>query len=299
MELVQDTPGFSRSDRLGLTFFGSVLMHMIVILGLTFSLPKILPKLDQFPTLDITLVNTRSDEAPKDADFLAQANQEGGGDRDDPVIARSPLPPSTLPTPMQVLPSAQMPQEMSLNTISPIQDLLAKSTPSEKRINQPDHRRPEQPKLSISKTGVATKRPQLQESMRLSAEISRFWEEYQKRPRRKFLSARTREYKYAAYMEAWRTKVERVGNINYPEAARRQKINGSLVLDVALNPDGTINEIYIQRPSGNKLLDDAAIRIVKLAAPFSPFPETIKKDIDILHVTRTWQFIHGNRLVSR
>ena len=299
MELVQDTPDFSGSDRLGLTFFGSVLVHMIVILGVTFSLPEILPKLDQLPTLDITLVNTRSDETPEDADFLAQANQEGGGDHDDPLIARSPLPPTTLPTPMEVMPSAQMPHAASLNNISPIPDLLANPRPADKQINRPDPNPSEQAKLSISKAGLDKQQPQFQESKRLSAEISQFWEEYQKRPRRKFLSARTREYKYAAYMEAWRTKVERVGNLNYPEVARREKISGSLILDVALNADGSINEIYVRRASGNKLLDDAAIRIVKLASPFSPFPKNIKEDIDILHVTRTWQFMHGNRLVSR
>ena len=299
MELVQDTPDFSGSDRLGLTFFGSVLVHMIVILGVTFSLPEILPKLDQLPTLDITLVNTRSDETPEDADFLAQANQEGGGDHDDPLIARSPLPPTTLPTPMEVMPTAQMPHAASLNNISPIPDLLANPRPADKQINRPDPNPSEQAKLSISKAGLDKQQPQFQESKRLSAEISQFWEEYQKRPRRKFLSARTREYKYAAYMEAWRTKVERVGNLNYPEVARREKISGSLILDVALNADGSINEIYVRRASGNKLLDDAAIRIVKLASPFSPFPKNIKEDIDILHVTRTWQFMHGNRLVSR
>jgi len=299
MQLVQDAPGFSKSDRFGLTFFGSVLMHMIVILGLTFSLPKFAPKADLLPTLDITLVNTQSDEEPKEADFLAQANQEGGGDHDDPVVARSPLPPSTIPTPMQVIPLAQSPQEASLATISPTQEILVNPVSAEKQIDKPQPNSRQQPKLSTSKTGVVSQRQQFQESMRLSAEISRFWEEYQKRPRRKFLSARTREYKYAAYMEAWRAKVERVGNINYPDAARSKKITGSLVLDVALNPDGTINQIYLQRTSGKKLLDDAAIRIVKLSAPFSPFPENIKKDIDILHVTRTWQFIHGNRLVSR
>ncbi len=110
-----------------------------------------------------------------------------------------------------------------------------------------------------------------------------------KRPRRKFISATTKEYKYAAYMEAWRSKVERVGNINYPEQARKQGLSGSLILDVALNPDGSINEITIRRSSGKKILDDAAIRI----APYGAFPQHIKDETDILHIMRTWQFINN------
>jgi periplasmic protein TonB len=127
----------------------------------------------------------------------------------------------------------------------------------------------------------------------LSAEIRRKMEAKAERPRRKFISASTKEYNYAAYMEAWRSKVERVGNLNYPEQARKQGLSGSLVLDVALNRDGTINDITIRRSSGEKLLDDAAIRIVRLSAPFAPFPQHIKDETDILHIMRTWQFLNN------
>jgi protein TonB len=116
---------------------------------------------------------------------------------------------------------------------------------------------------------------------------------------RKFINARTREFKYAAYMDAWRAKVERVGNLNYPDEARRQKLSGSLLLDVSVNPDGTVNEIQLRRSSGHKVLDDAAIRIVRLAAPFPPFPKDIEQEVDILHIERTWQFIDGGQVVAR
>ena len=127
----------------------------------------------------------------------------------------------------------------------------------------------------------------------LSAEIRRKLEKKAKRPRRKFISATTKEYNYAdaAYMNAWRSKVERVGNLNYPEQARQQNLSGSLILDVALNADGTINEITIRKSSGKKILDDAAMRIVELAAPYAAFPQNIKDETDILHIMRTWQFI--------
>lgn len=133
----------------------------------------------------------------------------------------------------------------------------------------------------------------------LDAEIAARMEAKSKRPRRKFISATTHEYKFAAYMEAWRAKVERVGNLNYPDEARRDRLSGSLILDVALNADGSINEIVVRRPSGFPALDDAAIRIVKLASPYAAFPEEFRKDIDILHITRTWQFVSGDRFASQ
>ena len=113
------------------------------------------------------------------------------------------------------------------------------------------------------------------------------------RPKRKFISATTKEYEYAAYMDAWRRKVERVGNLNYPEEAKKLNLSGSLQLDVALNKDGTINQINIRRSSGKKVLDDAAIRIVELAAPYAKFPKNIENQVDILHILRTWQFINN------
>ncbi|MFH0350577.1 MAG: energy transducer TonB, partial [Chromatiales bacterium] len=132
----------------------------------------------------------------------------------------------------------------------------------------------------------------------LNAELAQRLEARAKRPKRKFISATTTEYRYAAYMEAWRTKVERVGNLNYPEEARRNKLAGSLILDVALRADGSVFDIAVRRPSGFKLLDQAAIRIVNLAQPFAPFPDNISSEVDILHITRSWQFMHNHRLSS-
>lgn len=129
----------------------------------------------------------------------------------------------------------------------------------------------------------------------LNAELEQRLEAMAKRPRRKYISARTKEYKYAAYLEAWRSKVERVGNLNYPDSARRANLSGSLLLDVALNPDGSVSEITVRRSSGHQLLDEAAINIVRLAAPYAPFPPDIRKEVDVLHITRTWQFLNSDR----
>jgi len=132
----------------------------------------------------------------------------------------------------------------------------------------------------------------------LNAEIQQKLESRAERPRRKFISANTREYKYAAYMEAWRAKVERVGNLNYPEKAREKGLSGALILDVALRPDGTVEDIIVRKSSGHRELDDAAVRIVELAAPFAPFPRDFLDEVDVLHVTRTWQFMNNYRFSS-
>jgi len=130
---------------------------------------------------------------------------------------------------------------------------------------------------------------------RMEAQVSRQAEDYAKRPRRKFVGARAAETRYAMYVESWRQKVERIGNMNYPEAARG-RIYGSLRLTVAIKSDGSVEYVQVDRPSGHGVLDRAAERIVKLASPFSAFPDNIRRDTDILVITRTWTFAHGDRL---
>jgi monofunctional biosynthetic peptidoglycan transglycosylase len=131
------------------------------------------------------------------------------------------------------------------------------------------------------------------EAIRLEAQIARDLEAYQKRPKRRFIGARAEEYRFARYVEDWRMKVERVGNLNYPEAARAQKLYGSLILTVAIKADGSIEHILVDKSSGKKILDAAALRIVQLAAPYAAFPANIRRDTDILEITRTWTFTRG------
>ena len=133
----------------------------------------------------------------------------------------------------------------------------------------------------------------------LEAEIERDLRAYAARPRRKWISASTREHRFATYMDAWRRKVERIGNLNYPEEAERRGLAGDLLLDVAIRPDGTVEEITLRRSSGERVLDEAAIRIVETAAPFSEFPKDIAEDVDILHIERTWIFHSGGATTSR
>jgi protein TonB len=284
----QTISGLSQNDRLGVSVFGSFLVHMVVILGVTFTLP-ILRNLPGLPTLEITLVQTSSDKRTLDPEFLAQANQDGGGDSDTPEIAKNPLPVREIspvnrdfPT-FQSVPQKRVPSEREMTALL--------SQDAARKIKAQDAK-PDKKELQLQphNLGLMAQAELLQERARLNAEISRTWQEYQKRPRHKFLNARTQEYKFAAYMDAWRAKVESVGNLNYPSEAKRRHLTGNLLLDVALNADGSINEISIRRSSGQQILDDAAIRIVELAAPFAPFPSEIRADLDVLHITRTWKF---------
>lgn len=137
------------------------------------------------------------------------------------------------------------------------------------------------------------------ELVNLDEQLRQSMQAYSKRPRQTFISARTREFKHASYMNEWVAKVERVGNLNYPDEARRQGVSGSLMLQVSINTDGSVRNIRVLRSSGHRVLDDAAIRIVQLAAPYAPLPPEIRKDTDILHITRTWEFLNSKGLSTR
>jgi protein TonB len=283
---LQQVPVLANHDRLGLSLFCSVLAHMVLILLTAFVLPQ-LRRADALPTLEITLVQTATDRAPDKPDFLAQVSQDGGGDSDRADIARNPLPVREIGE--RRLPLFQSTPQTPTRSTREVIDLFSQKSdvkmPS--RDAKPDKKDAREVPLQL---GLMSPEELRSERARLNAEISREWQEYQQRPRRMFLNARTQEYKYAAYMEAWRAKVERIGNLNYPEEAKRRHLTGSLVLDVVLRNDGTIKEVLVMRSSGHKLLDDAAVRIVRLASPFASFPSEIRAEVDELSIMRTWKF---------
>lgn len=274
-------------DRLGLTLFFAVVLHALLILGVRFDLIT-LPLNNPFPSMEITLVDQRTPDAPEQADFLAQAQQQGGGNVDEPTPLTPP--PAAQPAPQEHAETAQPPQPETPPAQPTPNTRLTAKTPSPRKT-PPEAAAPATP----SAAELITHSMQIDT---LSAALNESRAIYAKRPRQKFISAATREYRYASYMEAWRRKVETIGNLNYPDEARRQNLSGSLILDVALNANGTINNITLRRSSGHRVLDDAAIAIVRLAAPFAEFPDNIRKETDVLHITRTWQFLRGNRLSS-
>lgn len=273
--------GVTATDRIALTLFLALAFHAMVILGITFGKYDDTPPENIMPTLDITVTNKRS-PPPDEADYLAQSSQEGGGN-----VAEKVKP--TMAVPEQA-PAIQQQQP----TPAPTQVVTADTAAIE--VQQEDTQIPETDQPDISATELIERS---MEMVNLSEKLSETMQAYAQRPKQVFVSARTQEFKYANYMSEWVKKVERVGNLNYPDAARREGISGKLMLDVALNADGTVRNISILRPSGHRVIDEAAVRIVNLAAPFPPFPPDIGKDADILHITRTWEFSTSNRLQSR
>jgi len=277
--LVEDT--VTSTDRFSLTLFLAIALHAVIILGITFGVHDEKQPEHVLPTLDITVANRRT-EAPEEADYLAQTSQDGAGnttEKVDPLLAVPEQAPAVQPQQPQATPTQVVTAAESDTVV--VQD----------KLNTPDSEQPDITATELIERSM--------EMVNLSEQLSETMQAYAERPKQIFVSARTQEFRYANYMNEWVKKVERVGNLNYPDEARRAGISGKLMMDVALNADGTVRDIRIMRPSGHAVIDEAAVRIVNLAAPYPPFPPDILKDADILHITRTWEFSTSNRLQSR
>ncbi|MBY4598858.1 energy transducer TonB [bacterium BD-1] len=279
-------PGIGPGDRLGATLALSAVLFGVLILGVGFALDRAAPVA---PTLDVILTETRSEAPPEDADFIAQANNRGGGESDRPERPReeqlAPVPkpePGVAPEPMVAQAPPPEPE--------PVPRVLSTVGASPNRLPLPEDQRDARPKPLPSGRELVD---QSLEMARLAAELARRQELIAKRPKRKFVTASTREYEFAAYLRAWVAKVERVGNLNYPDEARRRGLGGRLVMTVAVRRDGSVEDVLLNDSSGLGVLDQAAMRIVRLAEPFPPLPQT-KEQVDVLHITRTWQFQNGS-----
>ncbi|BBD80105.1 energy transducer TonB [Aerosticca soli] len=277
------------AEPFGATLLFSLLLHGLVILGVTFHYAKPAPSL---PTLDVTLVDVANRRAPVHADFLAQLDNQGGGEQD--RVAR-PSAPVAGPLPIPTQGTAPRPVEATEprpQTATPMHLITTRGEAGVTVPSAQEHRVQESQALPD-----ADERRRAEEMAALAAELRARTEAYAKRPKKKFISANTREYAYAAYMRGWVDRVERIGNLNYPEEARRRGLHGELELTVTLARDGSVKAIDVTRSSGQPILDRAAIQIVRLAAPFAPIPS--EERIDELHITRTWQFLPGGVLRNR
>ena len=283
-------PRTTSADRLGMTLLIAVIVHAVFILGVSFKPELVNSTENKHPPIEIVLVHQRSEKAPAKAELLAQANLEGGGNTDDKVRptspASTPIPPDRPGRSTEITMAASPPQQPQ-----PPQDNILTQEQAQQALQQEFT-----PSLKKQPLTAAELIELSMEMANLSAEIDRDMQAYAQRTKHRYISSQAREYRDAAYLDAWRAKIERIGNLNYPEEAKRKSVSGSLILDVAINANGTISNITVVRPSGEKILDDAAIRIVRLAAPFAPFPDELRKDTDVLHITRTWQFLNNNRL---
>ena len=281
-----------RDRLLGTALGASIVLHAIV-LAIRFS-PFDLTLYDRNgPPLEVALVNAKSKTKPTKAEILAQHRLDGGGNTDANRRARTPLP---------VLPHESTTTELAVAT-QRVEALerhakeMMTQLKSSASVAAPAPTPNEAPEAAELPSATEMLQRTL-DAVRLEAQIAKEMDAYAKRPKRRFVGARAEEYRFARYVEDWRMKVERIGNLNYPEAARAKKLYGSLLLTVGVRADGSLESIMIDRPSGVKILDLAARRIVEMAAPFAPFPADIRRDTDILYITRTWTFAPGDSLTS-
>lgn len=264
----------------------SLIAHGLV-LSLRFGFPERLDKARE-RALEVILVNAKSATPPRDAQAKAQANLDAGGNVVEKRRARTPLPASAKEHGgLDVAQAEKRVAELERAQRELMQRLAASPATAAATPTPTAEPKPSGQELAAQALALA----------RLQGEIARDIDAYNQRPRRKFIGARVSEYRFAQYVEDWRQKVERIGNLNYPQAARG-KLYGSLVLTVAIKSDGSLERVELNRSSGHKVLDEAAQRIVHLAAPFAPFPDTIRRDTDIIEITRTWTFTQGDQLQS-
>lgn len=299
----------------------SVAVHA-VLLAIKFE-PELTEAIKRLPSLEVVLVNAKTEQAPENAELIAQANLDRGGNTDENRQMKT-----VLPAPPRHTTEVKVQEQKQAATAAKSAKLKANKEQEEKRVVELERQAEElltqlkaESKVATSATQQATTRvieeEQSQENLiskkfnrddliaasleidRLEAQIAKQQEEYQKRPKRRFLGARTKAADDALYLEAWRQKVEKIGNMNYPTTARAQKIYGTLQLTVSIRSDGSIEDITIDKSSGSKILDDAAINIVKLAAPYAKFSEQMRETTDILGITRTWTFTNEDALYTK
>jgi protein TonB len=276
------------NDRVLAMALGTSIVLHAMLLAVHFKFPGALRWQASEPRMEVVLVNAKTRERPSRAEVLAQANLDRGGNVDERRRARSPLPVTQPKQPGRDLAEAQRrvrelearQQELLAVAREAQTKQSARGTPAEQAAPQPTGR-------DLADLALA--------AMRLQAQIDKQIDDYQKRPRKKFIGANAAEYRFAQYEEDWRAKVERWGTVNYPAEARG-KLYGNLRLTVTIRPDGSVEAIELDRSSGLKVLDAAAFKIVKMAGPFAAFPASIRRDTDLLVITRTWFFGQGDKI---
>lgn len=291
--LYETWEGMDRQSRLLTSCVGISLMLHAMLLSIHFKFPDAL-KFTSTQPLEVILVNAKTKEKPSRAQALAQANLDGGGNTDQQRRAKTPMPVTKASDQGRDLAEAQR-RVTELEAQQQRLLALAKSSAPVAASEAP--RRVPNEETSTQPTGRDLRELALA-AMKLQAQIDKRHEEYQKRPRKQFIGANASEYRFAQYEEDWRNKVERVGTLNYPAEARG-KVYGNLRLEVTIRPDGSVESVRLDRSSGLKVLDDAAFRIVRMAAPYGEFPPDIRKDTDLLIITRTWFFGQGDAVWTK
>ena len=300
--------GFFGSDQghLTLALVVALLLHVFIIWQVGFEFDDSQADDPVITTIEVTLVHQSTEEVPEEPDYYAQANQVGGGTTSEPVRATSPSP-APFPSPDAQL-VAMPPPESGGQERSGTPQFMTVEEENQPQASDVSVAEISEAPASDDSSSQASPKPDLPSATDLieqtvavaglNAEYGRSFASTSRRKKHNYISANTKAYYAAAYMDAWRRKIERTGNLNYPIEARRNGVYGSLLLEVALLPDGSIEDVIVIRSSGHTVLDNAAINIVRMSAPFAPFPKEIKERTDVLHITRTWEFRRGDQLTS-
>ena len=279
------------NDRFGMTFFLATIFHGIVILGVTFTVS---PPADSktSPALDIILVQTKAPDEAKNADYLAQVSQNGGGTNEDKNRPRELFSAPTISNTPGISEQDSVQQNLRQKQQEQLTLITHKNADYSVKTDETPVKKDEASTVDLKNSNTT-------QSARLAAEISDKVEQQASLERTKYLNSSTKEFTPAQYMREWINRVERIGNLNYPDQARRNKLSGTLILDVVINAKGDLIKTDLRQSSGHQVLDDAAKRIVKLASPFSAFPKKLRQEADVIHITRSWEFFNSSGLRTR
>jgi len=280
-------------ERFRFMIFLSACAHALLVLGVGFTY---LTDANDEATIEVTLAQYRCQIQPDDADFIAQENQTGSGSQHEATVPSSPFLSDLNDADINEVrpaPEAQVlnetPEQPKLTTLTSIN---AEQVIAQQR-NAPEQEEKQALSEQSSSEEISLAIASLQAQLDLQQQA------FARQPRKYTLSsASARKSHEASYLDSWRRRVEAVGNINYPVQARQQQVYGNVRMLIALNASGQISETRIIQSSGESLLDQAAVDIVNLAAPFEPFPEELKAEADILEIVRTFRFHEGNTLSS-
>jgi protein TonB len=280
-----------RFDTLTVTLFVAAVAHIVFILGVSFE--PFLNELRTPASMEVILVQPNDTDEPENADYLAQASQDGGGESDEKLRPTTAFASNQdfdtdgiAPTPME----ATSPEQLQASNEAVMTTVFSDDITNTETVNQETvETQPNRDLILVEENFEIAK---------LSAAIERAEEERAKRPKKKFLTAATKESASAAYMYRWVERVERIGNLNYPDAVKRDKLSGALMMSVGIFKNGEIESLQIIESSGSALLDDAAKRIVQLSGPFDPMTGELGAETDILYITRTWEFQSSNSVIS-
>ena len=284
----------SPGDRLSFTVFLAVALHAALILGVTFTYVTSKPSTH---TMEVTLAQQRAKRRPENADFLAQFNQVGSGALEEKAIMTAPIEAQFQDTEIRET-SQNVPQSASYKAVEQKQTAITTTAKTDHNVTVDSEATETAPQKAEFENKKSLQARAL-EIASLEARIDRQRQIYAKRPRIKRLtSLSTVSSADAFYLNSWRRKIETVGNLNYPQKARKSKLYGSLRLMVAILPDGSLKEVALLESSGHQVLDDAAVRIVRLSAPYAPFPDELRQSTDVLEIIRTWQFRKNSSLRS-